>query len=66
MTVMVNGEPREVGGDATIAGVVATVIDAPSGVAVALNGDVIARGDWETTRLDDGDRLEVLTAVQGG
>jgi sulfur carrier protein len=38
----------------------------PSGVAVALNDSVVPRAEWPRTALDDGDRVEVLTAVQGG
>ena len=37
-----------------------------SGVAVALNDMVVRRGDWESTELSDGDRIEVITAMQGG
>jgi len=39
---------------------------AASGVAVALNDEVVSRGAWASTPLADGDRVEVLTAVQGG
>jgi sulfur carrier protein len=64
--VTVNGEPREVPADATVASIVASVTRAPSGVAVALNGEIVRRADWATTAARDADRLEVLTAVQGG
>ena len=36
------------------------------GVAVALDGEVVPRSQWEGVRLQDGARLEVLTAMQGG
>lgn len=36
------------------------------GVAVALNGRVVRRADLEKTPLSDGDRVEVIHAVQGG
>ena len=36
------------------------------GVAVAVDGEVIPRGQWGSTRLQDGARLEVVVAVQGG
>ncbi|WP_028654580.1 sulfur carrier protein ThiS [Nocardioides sp. J54] len=39
---------------------------APSGVAVALNGEVLPRAQWPATPLADGDVVEVVTAVQGG
>ncbi|HEY0075012.1 MAG TPA: sulfur carrier protein ThiS, partial [Abditibacteriaceae bacterium] len=37
-----------------------------SGVAVALNGDVVRRGEWESTALKDNDEIEIIRAVQGG
>ena len=66
MTVVVNGEPRELLEDATVADVVRTLTDAERGVAVALDGEVVPRSEWETTRLEPGRRVEVLRAVQGG
>ncbi|MCP2260599.1 thiamine biosynthesis protein ThiS [Streptoalloteichus tenebrarius] len=37
-----------------------------TGVAVAMDGDVVRRGAWPDTSLRDGATVEVLTAVQGG
>lgn len=34
--------------------------------AVALNGTFVSRGSYPTTQLEEGDKLEVLTPVQGG
>ncbi|MGY0066789.1 sulfur carrier protein ThiS [Streptomyces sp. QTS137] len=45
---------------------VATLTPAPSGVAAALNETVVPRAQWPLTALSEGDRVEVLTAVQGG
>lgn len=36
------------------------------GVAVALNGEVLPRGMWDGTTIEDGDRVEILVATQGG
>ncbi|AXE26044.1 thiamine biosynthesis protein ThiS [Streptomyces globosus] len=66
MTISVNGEPREVAAGTTLDAVVATLTAAPSGVAAALNEAVVPRGQWPRTPVGDGDRIEVLTAVQGG
>ncbi|MEV7525994.1 sulfur carrier protein ThiS [Streptomyces sp. NPDC091371] len=66
MTISVNGEPREVAAGTTLDAVVATLTTAPSGVAAALNETVVPRGQWPATALGDGDRIEILTAVQGG
>jgi sulfur carrier protein len=66
MRVLVNGQPRELPPDTTVAAVVASVTAAPTGVAVAVNETVVPRGSWESVRLGEADRVEVLTAVQGG
>ncbi|WP_242901925.1 sulfur carrier protein ThiS [Actinomadura terrae] len=66
MKVIVNGEPREVPEGTSVAQAVASVSAAGSGVAAALNDEVVRRSAWEDTPLRESDRLEVLTAVQGG
>ncbi|MFF1902121.1 sulfur carrier protein ThiS [Kitasatospora sp. NPDC058218] len=62
----VNGEPRRVPAATTLAEVVTTLSRANSGVAAALNEAVVPRGSWPLTQLAAGDRVEILTAVQGG
>ncbi|MBO3732564.1 MULTISPECIES: sulfur carrier protein ThiS [Glycomyces] len=63
MSIEVNGEARE--GIATITDAVAAVTSARRGIAVALNGEVVPRSEWDRP-LADGDAVEVLTATQGG
>ena len=64
--VKLNGEPHELPDRATLAEAVAQVTDLASGVAAAVNGDVVPRGSWAAAPLCDGDQVEVVTAVQGG
>ncbi|MFD4138094.1 sulfur carrier protein ThiS [Streptomyces sp. NPDC058572] len=66
LKVSVNGEPRECAAGTTLDALVAALTAAPSGVAAAVNETVVPRSRWAGTRLGDGDRVEVLTAVQGG
>ncbi|WP_338695709.1 sulfur carrier protein ThiS [Streptomyces sp. Q6] len=66
MNVSLNGEPRTVAAGATLDALVATLTSAHSGVAAALNETVVPRTQWSATALREGDRVEVLTAVQGG
>ncbi|MEI5133084.1 sulfur carrier protein ThiS [Streptomyces libani] len=66
VAVSVNGEAREIPGGLTLDRLVATLSQAPAGVAAAVNEIVVPRTQWPTTPLGDGDRVEVLTAVQGG
>ncbi|MGW8989374.1 sulfur carrier protein ThiS [Streptomyces zhihengii] len=66
MNISVNGEARELAAGTTLDAVVAALSAARSGVAAAVNESVVPRGEWAATRLGEGDRVEVLTAVQGG
>jgi len=65
-TITVNGVARVVDADN-----VADLLDQlgyrqPRGIAVALNGRVVPRGEWAGSRLDGGDAIEIVGAVQGG
>ena len=64
--VTVNGERREVPAETTVGEVVATVTELATGVAAAVNGEIVPRGQWPGTQIHDGDQVEVVTAVQGG
>jgi sulfur carrier protein len=66
MKVTVNGAPDELADGTTVAELVAQRADDRRRVAVARNGEVVPRSGWETTRLNDGDAVEVLAAVAGG
>jgi sulfur carrier protein len=66
ISVVVNGQPRELSSTATVADIVAATSATGNGIAVAVNDEVIPRGGWHTTPLRDRDRVEILTAVQGG
>ncbi|MET9154089.1 sulfur carrier protein ThiS [Streptomyces griseoflavus] len=66
MNISVNGEPREFTPGTALDLVVRSLTAAPSGVAAALNETVVPRAQWPSTPLAEGDRVEILTAVQGG
>jgi sulfur carrier protein len=66
MNISVNGEPRDVGPGTALDTVVRSLTASASGVAAALNETVVPRAQWPSTPLSEGDRVEVLTAVQGG
>jgi sulfur carrier protein len=64
--VWINGEQRELANGARVADAL-SVLGAPStGVAVAVDGEVVPRAGWPDAVLTEGSRVEVLTAVQGG
>ena len=66
MNVSVNGEHQEIAPGTPLDVLVRSLTPAPSGVAAALNETVVPRAEWPSTSLSEGDRVEVLTAVQGG
>ncbi len=68
MIVELNGRPEELPDGATVADAVRAVgVDGePRGVAVAVDGEVVRRTEWETTGLGDRQAVEVVRAVQGG
>ncbi|HVK27272.1 MAG TPA: sulfur carrier protein ThiS [Nocardioides sp.] len=65
-TVTCNGETLPAAG--SVADLLAARLGhpPPSGIAVALNGEVVPRASWPVVVLADGDVVEVVTAVQGG
>ena len=66
MRVILNGEPRELHDGATVDAAVQVTGAPERGVAVAVDGEVVPRGQWTNTELHDGQKVEVLQAVQGG
>ncbi len=68
MRIELNGEPVEITDTATVAAAVeASGADrGAAGLAVALDGEVVPRGEWDRTRLADGQTVEVVAAIQGG
>jgi sulfur carrier protein len=66
MTIRLNGGDRDLAAGATVADVVAMLTTSESGCAVAVNDEVVPRHAWGDRLLSDGDRVEVLAAVQGG
>jgi sulfur carrier protein len=66
--IQVNGEARELDDGATVADVVVLLGRGPEarGIAVAVEAEVVPRTTWDEHELREGDRIEVLTAIQGG
>ncbi|HKI43173.1 MAG TPA: sulfur carrier protein ThiS [Mycobacterium sp.] len=65
MMVTVNEQDVEVDAHTTVAALLESLGYPDRGVAVAMESAVLPRSNWGT-RLFDGARLEVVTAVQGG
>jgi sulfur carrier protein len=68
MTIVLNGEAHELAPGTTVRALLEAlaVPGGARGVAVAVDAEVVPRGEWDTTELDEGARVEVLRAIQGG
>jgi sulfur carrier protein len=68
MKIRLNGEMRTVADETSLGGLLRELGIEPgqSGVAVAVNTRVISRHEVEATPLAEGDRVEIVRAVQGG
>jgi sulfur carrier protein len=64
----VNGEPVQVAAGATIADLVAQLVEdeGARGVAVAVDRCVVPRSEWATTPARAGSLVEVVSAAAGG
>jgi sulfur carrier protein len=66
MKVFINGTAHELAPDTSVADAVRLVTTSASGIAAAVNGEVVRQACWDSTRVAAGDQVEVLTAAQGG
>ncbi|MGE0481635.1 MAG: sulfur carrier protein ThiS [Phycisphaerae bacterium] len=66
MQVFVNGEPRELDTDVSVAALLKQFELAPQRVAVEVNEQLVRRATFADTRLQSGDRVEIVTLVGGG
>ena len=69
LDIVLNGEPYEVPAGTTVAELLRQLEIEPEtarGIAVAVNEEVVRRSQWGMVQLQAGDRVEVVTARQGG
>lgn len=66
MTIILNGEPREIAGGTSVRDLLEELelVDRP--VAVERNRSIVSRSRFEETLLEEGDRVEVVSFVPGG
>lgn len=68
MRFTINGQDRELTEVRTVHELLEQMEIAPGGpgIALALNGQVVPRGEFASTTVREGDRIEIVRAVQGG
>lgn len=66
MIISLNGEPRELPEQSTIADLVMELDLVGKRFAIEVNEDVIPKSEHASHRLSEGDKLEIVRAVGGG
>ncbi|MEL6224208.1 MAG: sulfur carrier protein ThiS [Cyanobacteria bacterium J06626_14] len=66
LTLQVNGKEKSCPPQVTLPDFLKQLGLNPRLVAVEYNGEILHRQFWETTEMQDGDRLEIVTIVGGG
>jgi thiamine biosynthesis protein ThiS len=66
MRITVNGKPREIEGEMPLPAFLQAHDIDPRLVAVAINGEVVPKDQYESARVRPGDELEVVRMVGGG
>ena len=66
MIVTVNGEQKEVADMVAVSDLINALGLKPERLAVEVNRRIIRRAEWDSTRLNDGDKVEIVHFVGGG
>ena len=66
MKLIINDEDREFSSISTLSSLLEHLAMKPDRVAIELNRELVPRDRWDTTRLSDGDKLEIVHFVGGG
>ena len=66
MDILLNGEPRAVRAELSLALLLDELGLAGKRLAVEVNRDIVPRGEHATRVLRDGDRVEIIHAIGGG
>lgn len=68
MQVSLNGKPTTIDAQMSVAVLVTELAPETEGrgIAVAVNATVVPRSQWEQRTLKEGDRVEIVHAIQGG
>jgi sulfur carrier protein len=66
MTIIVNGETREVEKNITLFALLKELKLEGKVMAAAVNMEIVKQNSWENYTLEEGDKLELLDFVGGG
>jgi len=65
MDVLLNGEPHSIGQNGTIENLL-TSLKLEGKFAIEINQNIIPRSEYPDTKLQTGDKIEIVQAIGGG
>ena len=66
MVITINGEATEITAGASLVDVLKLLELKPERLAIELNRKIIRRANWDSTTLNEGDKIEIVHFVGGG
>ncbi|MFL2733144.1 MAG: sulfur carrier protein ThiS [Gammaproteobacteria bacterium] len=66
MKIFVNGTPTEIPLDLNIYMLLDQLDVQKKHIAIEINENIIFKTDWESTKLEEGDKIEIVKAIGGG
>ncbi len=66
MKVIINGQPHEIGNGVSMSELLAHLNTGIKGVAVAVQGRIVPRSEWETYIVSEGEDITLIRATCGG
>lgn len=66
MRVFINGETKEIDKELNLTELLENLSLPRERIAVELNKEVVRKKDWETIRVKDADKIEIVHFVGGG
>jgi thiamine biosynthesis protein ThiS len=66
MFITINGEKKEIQTDVNLSQLLENLSLAKERIAIELNKTVVRKKDWESIKINDADRIEIVHFVGGG
>jgi sulfur carrier protein len=66
ISIMLNGDAREIPEQQTLLDLLSTLKLSPKNVLLEHNGTALARDQWPSVILQNGDQIEIVRMVAGG
>lgn len=66
MNITLNGETTVIATTQTLERLLSSMDVKFAGVAIVINGNVIPKSQWQATQINDGDAIDIFSAVAGG